>query len=114
MSHIDAVDGSPPPIAACAATENRRSAMERITTIGLDIAKLVFQVHGIDATGEVVLRRRLTRARLVPFFAKLAPCLIGIEACATSHYWAHELRKLGRCPVDATQLRQAVCKAPEE
>ena len=69
--------------------------MERITTIGLDIAKLVFQVHGIDATGEVVLRRRLTRARLVPFFAKLAPCLIGIEACATSHYWARELRKLG-------------------
>ena len=58
--------------------------MERITTIGLDIAKSVFQVHGIYATGEVVLRRCLTRARLVRFFAKLAPCLIGIEACVTS------------------------------
>lgn len=69
--------------------------MERVTTIGLDIAKSVFQLHGIDAAGDVVLRRRLTRARLVPFFAKLAPCLVGIEACATSHYWARELRKLG-------------------
>ena len=69
--------------------------MERVTTIGLDIAKSVFQVHGIGASGDVVLRRRLTRARLVPFFAKLARCLVGIEACATSHYWARELRKLG-------------------
>ena len=69
--------------------------MGQITTIGLDIAKSVFQVHGIDATGEVVLRRRLTRARLVPFFAKLAPCLVGIEACASAHHWGRELRKLG-------------------
>ena len=69
--------------------------MAQVTTIGLDIAKSVFQVHGIDAAGDVVLRRRLTLARLVPFFAKLAPCLIGIEACATSHHWARELRKLG-------------------
>ena len=67
----------------------------QITTIGLDIAKSVFQVHGIDAAGEVLLRRRLARARVLPFFAKLGPCLIGIEACATSHYWARELRKLG-------------------
>ncbi len=69
--------------------------MGQITTIGLDIAKSVFQVHGIDATGEVVLRRRLTRGRLVEFFAKLTPCLVGMEACATSHHWARELRKLG-------------------
>jgi len=69
--------------------------MGQITTIGLDIAKSVFQVHGIDATGEVVLRRRLTRARVVPFFAKLAPCLVGIEACASAHYWGRELKKLG-------------------
>ena len=67
----------------------------QITTIGLDIAKSVFQMHGIDAAGEVLLRRRLTRARVLPFFAKLGRCLIGIEACATSHYWARELRKLG-------------------
>ena len=62
--------------------------MERVTTIGLDIAKSIFQVHGIDGTGGIVVRRRLTRARVVPFFEKLAPCLIGIEACATSHHWA--------------------------
>jgi hypothetical protein len=91
----DAVDGSPPTTAAYAAAENRRRAMERVTTIGLDIAKSVFQVHGIDATGKVVLRRRLMRARVASFFAKLAPCLVGIEACATSHHWGRELRKLG-------------------
>jgi transposase len=69
--------------------------MGQITTIGLDIAKSVFQVHGIDAAGEVRLKRRLTRARVLPFFGKIGPCLIGIEACATSHYWARELRELG-------------------
>ena len=69
--------------------------MGQVTTIGLDIAKSIFQVHGIDATGDVVIRRRLTRARVVPFFEKLAPCLVGVEACATSHHWARELRKLG-------------------
>ena len=63
--------------------------------IGLDIAKRCFQVHGIDADGEVVLARALTRARLLPFFSGLAPCLIGIEACATAHHWARELRALG-------------------
>src|SRR5678816_4402417 len=58
-------------------------------------AKSTFQVHGVDADGEVILRRRLTRARVVPFFEKLASCLVGIEACATSHHWARELQKLG-------------------
>ena len=70
--------------------------MGQLTTIGLDIAKSIFQLHGVDAAGEVVLRRRLTRARVVPFFAKLAPCLVGIEACATSHHWARALEKLGQ------------------
>ena len=69
--------------------------MGQVTTIGLDIAKSVFQVHGVDAEGGVVLRRRLTRARMLPFFAKLGPCKIGIEACATSHHWARQLRALG-------------------
>lgn len=69
--------------------------MGQITTVGLDIAKSVFQVHGVDATGEVILKRKLTRARMVPFFEKLGRCLIGIEACATSHYWARQLRRLG-------------------
>ncbi|WP_227340362.1 IS110 family transposase [Sphingopyxis sp. P8] len=69
--------------------------MEKIATIGLDIAKSVFQVHGIDAAGEVVVRKRLSRARVVPFFAKLPRCLVGIEACNTSHHWARELIALG-------------------
>lgn len=69
--------------------------MEKIATIGLDIAKSVFQVHGIDAAGEVVVRKRLSRARVIPFFAKLPRCLVGIEACSTSHHWARELIALG-------------------
>ncbi|PKP92508.1 MAG: IS110 family transposase [Alphaproteobacteria bacterium HGW-Alphaproteobacteria-16] len=69
--------------------------MEKVTTIGLDIAKSVFQVHGVGADGEVVIRRQLTRARMLPFFAKLPRCLVGIEACNNSHYWARELSKLG-------------------
>lgn len=69
--------------------------MEKVTTIGLDIAKSVFQVHGVGATGEVVVRRRLSRARVIPFFEKLPRCLVGIEACNTSHHWARELIALG-------------------
>jgi len=69
--------------------------MGTITTIGLDIAKSVFQVHGIDATGEVVVRRRLSRGRILAFFETLPRCLVGMEACNTSHYWARELIALG-------------------
>lgn len=69
--------------------------MEKVATIGLDIAKSVFQVHGVAADGEVLIRRQLTRARMLPFFAKLPPCLVGIEACNNSHYWARELIALG-------------------
>lgn len=69
--------------------------MGTVTTIGLDIAKSVFQVHGVDAAGSVVLRQRLTRSRMLKFFASLPSCLIGIEACASSHYWARELVALG-------------------
>ena len=60
--------------------------METITTVGLDIAKSVFQVHGIDTAGNVVVRRRLTRGRVLAFFEKLPRCLVGIEACNTSHH----------------------------
>ena len=67
----------------------------QITTIGLDIAKNVFQVHGIDATEKVVVRKQLRRGQVLAFFKALAPCLIGMEACATAHYWARELTKLG-------------------
>jgi len=69
--------------------------MSEVRIIGLDIAKSVFQLHGVDDAGATVLQKRLTRARLLPFFEKLPRCLVGIEACATSHYWARELGKLG-------------------
>jgi len=67
----------------------------QITTIGLDIAKNVFQVHGIDAAEKVVLRKQIRRGQVMKFFAALPPCLVGMEACATAHYWARELAKLG-------------------
>lgn len=66
-----------------------------ITTIGLDLAKNVFQVHGINGAGEVVVRKALRRAQMIRFFEHLEPCLVGIEACGTSHYWAREIGKLG-------------------
>lgn len=67
----------------------------QVTTIGIDIAKSVFQVHGVAADGDVAFNRALRRAQVLAFFAKLEPCLVGMEACGTSHYWARELTKLG-------------------
>src|SRR5207342_449572 len=69
--------------------------MQAVTTIGLDIAKSVFQVHGVDAQGNVVVRRQLRRRQVLPFFKKLPSCLVGVEACATSHHWSRQLRALG-------------------
>ena len=69
--------------------------MHTITTVGLDIAKSVFQVHGVDAEGNVLIRRQLKRRYVLAFFQKLPPCLVGIEACASSHYWSRELQALG-------------------
>jgi transposase len=69
--------------------------MQTVTTIGLDIAKSVFQVHGIDAQGQVAIRRQLKRRYVLAFFEKLPPCLVGIEACASSHHWSRELKALG-------------------
>ena len=67
----------------------------QITTVGLDIAKNVFQVHGIDGDEKVVVRKQLRRGQVMRFFEELPPCLVGLEACATAHYWARELTKLG-------------------
>jgi transposase len=67
----------------------------QITTIGLDLAKNVFQVHGVDEVGKLTITRQLRRGQLIEFFKKLPPCLVGMEACATAHYWARELIKLG-------------------
>ena len=69
--------------------------MQTITTIGLDIAKSVFQVHGVDAASQVVIRRQLKRRYVLAFFQKLPACLLGIEACVSSHHWSRELKALG-------------------
>ena len=76
---------------------NREPSMNEITTIGLDLAKHVFQVHGVDAAGATVLRKQLRRAQVLAFFSRLPRCLVGMEACATAHYWARELSALGQC-----------------
>src|SRR5476651_2183200 len=73
----------------------RGAVQMQITTIGFDLAKNVFQVHGIDAKEKVVVRKQLRRSQVIAFFKALPPCLIGMEACATAHYWARELTKLG-------------------
>ena len=67
----------------------------QITTMGIDLAKAVFQLHAVDGDGKMIVRKRLRRAEVLSFFAGLEPCLIGMEACATSHFWARELAKFG-------------------
>ena len=69
--------------------------MHQITTIGIDLAKSVFQVHGVDTEGAIVVKRKLRRAQVLTFFAGLEPCLVGMEACAGAHFWARELAALG-------------------
>jgi len=69
--------------------------MSEVATIGLDLVKTVFQAHGVDAEGTAVVRRSLRRGQVLAYFAKLAPYPIGMEACATAHYWARELTRLG-------------------
>src|SRR5580692_10505793 len=75
--------------------DSKERAMQTITAIGLGIAKSVFQVHGVDAGGQVVIRRQFKRRYVLAFFQKLPPCLVGIEACASSHHWSRELKALG-------------------
>ncbi len=72
--------------------------MHTIATVGLDIAKSVFQVHCVDAAGQVVVRRQLKRRHVLAFFQRLPPCLVGIEACASSDYWSRELQALCHNP----------------
>src|SRR3974390_1111775 len=69
--------------------------MGEVSTIGLDIAKSVFQVHGVDGSGAVVMRKRIGRSKVLEFFGGLSPCLVGIEACPSAHYWSRELQALG-------------------
>ena len=71
------------------------ASISGIVAIGLDLAKSIFQIHGVDAAGRTMLRRRLSRHELVPYFAKISPCLIGMEACSAAHHWARELSRFG-------------------
>ncbi len=72
--------------------------MKKITLIGLDLAKSVFQVHGVDAEGNAVLRKRLTRAQMAEFFAQLEPCIVAMEACGSAHFWARKLASFCHTP----------------
>src|SRR3979411_1936727 len=78
--------------------QQREPSMGDITTIGLDLAKNVFQLHAVDEAGSVVMRKRLRRGQVLAFFARIPPCLVGMEACATAHHWAAELIALGHEP----------------
>jgi transposase len=69
--------------------------MGEVSTIGLDIAKSIFQVHGVDGAGAVVIRKRISRAKVLEFFGDLSPCLVGIEACPSAHHWGRKLQALG-------------------
>jgi len=80
---------------ACRISSEWEPSMGEITTIGLDLAKHVFQVHGVDADGTTVLRKQLRRSQVLAFFSRLPSCLVGLEACATAHYWGRELAALG-------------------
>jgi transposase len=89
--------------------------MGQLTTIGVDLAKSVFQVHGVSADGTAVLRRQLRRGQVLAFFASLEPCLIGIEACSGAQSLGAETRRPGpRGAADAGRLCEAVCKARQD
>jgi transposase len=75
--------------------EQEEPSVMQVSTVGLDLAKNVFQVHAIDEAGAVLVRKALRRRQVMPFFSRLAPCLIGMEACGTSHFWAREIAALG-------------------
>ena len=89
--------------------------MGEVTTIGLDLAKHVFQVHGVDAEGATVLRKQHRRAQVLTFFSRQPRCLVGLEACATAHYWARELRALGHeVRLMPAQYREGLRQAQQE
>ena len=89
--------------------------MGEVSKIGLDIAKSVFQVHGVDVHGAVVIRKRVSRGKVLEFFADLPPCLVGIEACPSAHHWSRKLqdsRPYGE--VDAAKLCEGLSQARQE
>ena len=86
----------------------------QVSTIGVDLAKNVFQVHGVDSAGKVVIIRQLRRKQVIDFFSKIPPCLVGMEACGTAHHWAREVSKLGHTASDAAELREGLCQTVEK
>src|SRR5258708_35169937 len=105
MSVFDAVDGSSTrhvsaiEVVADGVATSGEPDMQAVTTIGLDIAESGFQVHGIDAAGNVIIRRQLKRRYVLAVFQQLAPCVVGIEGCALSHHWTRQLKAVGRTMV---------------
>jgi len=95
LPETDGVDGPRPDSTEDGVQGFEEAFAMQITTIGVDLAKHVFQLHGIGPDGRVVLRQKLRRSQMMMFFAKLPPCLIGMEACATAHHWGRELTALG-------------------
>jgi transposase len=87
--------------------------MGNVITIGVDLAKSVFQVHGVDAEGMIVVRRQLRRRQVLPFFEKLPPCLVGMEACATSHHWARELEAKRRT-IETVQMEERIARLEQQ
>ena len=83
----------------------------KLTTIGIDLAKNLFQVHGTDERGRAVLKKPLKRAQMLPFFANLPPCRIGLEACGSAHYWARKLQALGHTVAKSHRWSPPVCQA---
>ena len=89
--------------------------MSEITTVGLDLAKHVFQVHGADASGRLVLRKKLRRDQVLAFFSQLPCCVVATEACGGAHFWGREIGKMGHeNSAHPSRLRQAFCEARKE
>jgi transposase len=93
---VDAPDGiDVPKWSSCRNTTAKEASVSKISTVGVDLAKSVFQIHGADELGAVALRKKLRRAQVVSFFSGLAPCVVAMEACASAHYWAREIAAVG-------------------
>src|SRR3954470_22827904 len=97
--HLEGTGWTPPTASACQSGgvehHSREASMGQVSTIGLDLAKSIFQVHGADASGAVVFRKRLRRSQVRPFLATQPPCTVAMEACGSAHYWAREIGMLG-------------------
>ena len=90
-------------------------SLNSVTTVGLDLARYVFQIHAVDVDGRIVITSALRRKGVFSFFGSLPPCVIGLEACSSAHHWAPELvRTRSRRPADTAQLRQGLCSPAKE